>query len=148
MSEEAFVRCGKINAAASDSGVKHNETYARHLAAMGEPCEVLDVKAMQDLTGIDFYRNGVFTPGAAMVQPALFMRAMASGLSGKADLFEQSPVTALERQGGGWCAETPKGSVTAPRGSGRQRSRGELRLLQASPDARLHLCLDDPRVNR
>ena len=88
MSEEAFARCGKINAAASDAGQAHNETYARHLVAMDEPYEVLDEKAMQDLTGIDFYRNGVFTPGAAMVQPALFMRAMATGLSGKADLFE------------------------------------------------------------
>lgn len=115
MTEEAFVQCGKINAAANETGVKHNETYARHLAAMDEPSEVLDAKAMQDLTGIDFYLNGVFTPGAAMVQPAMFMRAMATGLSGKAGLFEQSPVTALERQGGGWCAETPKGSATAPR---------------------------------
>ena len=115
MTEEAFVQCGKINAAANDSGVKHNETYARHLAAMDEPSEVLDAKAMQDLTGIDFYLNGVFTPGAALVQPAMFMRAMATGLSGKADLFEQSPVTALKRQGGDWCAEAPKGSVTAPR---------------------------------
>jgi len=115
MTDEAFVQCGKINAAANDTGVKHNETYARHLAAMDEPFEVLDAKAMQNLTGIDFYRNGVFTPGAAMVQPAMFMRAMANGLAGKADLFEQSPVTALKRQGGDWCAETPKGSVTAPR---------------------------------
>ena len=114
MTEEAFVRSGKINAAANDTGVKHNETYAQHLAAMDEPCEVLDRKAMRDLTGIDFYRNGVFTPGAAMVQPAMFMRAMASGLSGKAELFEQSPVTALDRQGGDWRAETPKGSVTSP----------------------------------
>lgn len=115
MTEEAFVQCGKINAAANDTGVKHNETYARHLATMDEPSEVLDAKAMQDLTGIDFYLNGVFTPGAALVQPAMFMRAMATGLSGKADLFEQSPVTALKRQGGDWCAEAPKGSVTAPR---------------------------------
>ena len=115
MTEEAFVQCGKINAAANGTGVKHNETYTRHLAAMEEPCEVLDSKAMQDLTGIDFYRNGVFTPGAAMVQPAMFMRAMASGLSGKTELFEQSPVTALDRQGSDWRAETPKGSITAPR---------------------------------
>ena len=115
MTEEAFVQCGKINAAANDTGVKHNETYARHLAAMEEPCEVLDARAMRDLTGIDFYRNGVFTPGAAMVQPAMFMRAMADGLSGKVELFEQSPVTALERQGDDWRAETPKGSVTTPR---------------------------------
>lgn len=115
MTEEAFVQCGKINAAANDTGVKHNETYARHLAAMDEPFEVLDSKAMRDLTGIDFYRSGIFTPGAAMVQPAMFMRTMATGLSGKAELFEQSPVTALERQGGDWRADTPKGSVTAPR---------------------------------
>ncbi len=115
MSEEAFVQCGKINAAASEAGEAHNETYARHLAAMDKPYEILDAKAMQALTGIDYYRNGVFTAGAAMVQPAMFMRAMADGLSGKAVLFEQSPVTALERQGGDWRAETPQGSVTAPR---------------------------------
>ncbi len=115
MPEEAFARCGKINAAASDVGVKHNETYARHLAAMDEPYEILDAKAMQALTGIEFYRNGVFTPGAAMVQPAMFVRAMAVGLSGTADLYEQNPVVSLERKGGSWRCETPEGAVAAPR---------------------------------
>jgi glycine/D-amino acid oxidase-like deaminating enzyme len=95
--------------------LKRNADYARHLAAIGEPCTVLDAQVMREMTGIPFYQGGVHTPGAAMVQPAMFVRAVAAGLAPLVDIFELSPVTALARVGADWRAETPKGSVTAPR---------------------------------
>jgi len=115
MSDEAFAPVGKINAAATDKGLAKNAAYASHLNALGEPARVLDAAEMKALTGIDYYLGGVHTPGAAMVQPAMFIRAVAQGLAPLADIYEKSPVTALARVNGDWRAETPQGSITAPR---------------------------------
>lgn len=113
---EAFVRSGKVNAAATERGHSHNLDYARHLTALGEAHDMLDAAAMQDMTGIAYYRSGLFTPGAAMIQPAMFVRGVADGLrSNRVQLFERSPVTALNLQQGDWTATTPMGAVTAPR---------------------------------
>ncbi len=113
---EAFTRSGKINAAATDKGLKHNSDYAAHLAKMGEAHEELDADAMKALTGSDYYKGGLRTPGAAMIQPALFVRGVARGVvSNLVSIHEQSPVIALERKDGDWTASTPKGSVTAPK---------------------------------
>ena len=111
MPAEAFSHSGKVNAAATEKGTRHLEDYIRHLDNLGETCEVLDTKAMRDLTGIPYYRQGLFTPGAAMVQPAMFIRAGAAGCD---DLYELSPVTTLSNVGQDWRAITPQGAVTAP----------------------------------
>ena len=115
LGEEAFARSGKINAAASDKGHRHNLDYAKHLTAMGEANEMLDAAQMRELTGTEYYRSGLFTPGAAMIQPALFVRGVARGLrSNRVRIFENSPVTELKRNGA-WNAVTPKGRVVAPK---------------------------------
>lgn len=114
LSAEAFSPSGKINGAATSKGHRHNLDYARHLAAMGEPHEMLDARQMRELTGTTYYQSGLFTPGAAMIQPALFVRGVAAALaSNRVSLHEESPVTSLTRQGD-WVADTPKGRVTAP----------------------------------
>ncbi|MEL6701023.1 MAG: FAD-dependent oxidoreductase, partial [Pseudomonadota bacterium] len=77
---DAFDPCGKINGAASAEGAAHNRDYARHLSAMGESYEMLDARQMKDLTGTDYYQQGLFTPGAAMIQPARFVRGVAGHL--------------------------------------------------------------------
>ncbi len=113
--EEAFGRSGKINAAASSKGVANNRLFAEHLTQLGEAYEVLDAQNMAELTGSGYYQSGLFTPGAAVIQPALFVRGVASGLrSNRVKVHELSPVTALERNGD-WVATTPRGTVTAPR---------------------------------
>lgn len=112
---EAFVQSGKINGAATAKGVAHNESFARHLAAMNEPYEIYDAARMREITGTAYYQNGLFTPGTAMIQPAMFVRGVAAGLrSNRVSIHELSPVTALRRDGD-WIATTPKGEVRAPR---------------------------------
>jgi glycine/D-amino acid oxidase-like deaminating enzyme len=114
--DEAFIRSGKVNAAATEKGLRHNGDYSRHLAAMGEPHEMLDAAAMTALTGTDYYVGGLFTPGAAMIQPALFVRGLARGLaSNRTTIWENSPVVALEPGKRDWTARTPGGAVTAPK---------------------------------
>lgn len=115
LSDEAFALTGKTNAAATAKGHQHNLDYAAHLSAMGEAHEMLDATQMRDLTGIDYYQSGLYTPGAAMMQPAMFVRGVADGLrSNRVQIFETSPVTDLRRNGT-WRAVTPKGRVTAPK---------------------------------
>ncbi|NIA70374.1 FAD-binding oxidoreductase [Pelagibius litoralis] len=112
---EAFCRSGKVNGAATKRGLAANAAYARHLASLGEPYELLDAAAMQELTGSEYYLGGVFTPGAAMIQPAMFVRGLAEGIAGRVAIFESSPVIGLHRQGADWRVESPRGSITAPR---------------------------------
>ncbi|MEM9097791.1 MAG: FAD-binding oxidoreductase [Pseudomonadota bacterium] len=114
--EEAISVRGKINGAASDKGLTHNAVYAQHLAEIGEAHELLDADAMRQITGSAYYQGGLFTPGTAMLQPAMFARGLAQGLmSNRVRVHDMSPVKALSRDGGAWVAETPKGRVTAPR---------------------------------
>ena len=112
---EAFSRCGKTNAAATDKGHQHNLDYAKHLDAMGEAYHFLTADQMHEMTGIPYYQSGLFTPGAAIIQPAMFMRGVAQALtSNRVSIFENSPVTALERRAN-WIATTPIGQITAPK---------------------------------
>lgn len=114
--KEAFDRCGKYNAAATVSGMQHIQSYAKQLERLGEPHRVLDTADMKAVTGTDYYQQGLFTPGAVMIQPAAFIRAAATVTrSNRVQLNENSPVVALSRAGTGWQATTPKGKVTAPK---------------------------------
>ena len=70
---------------------------------------------MRAITGSDYYLGGLYTPGAVLIQPADYIRSLAAGLAPRLDLYENSPVVEISRQGGAWTARTPKGSVTAPK---------------------------------
>lgn len=112
-SKEAFNPCGKVNGAATDKVSRHNHDYARHLEALGEDYELLDAAAMKKLTGSHFYSSGIYTPGTAMLQPALYIRGLAQGLGNRVSIFENSPVVSLQRGGGKWLVTTPKATVSA-----------------------------------
>ena len=115
LSAEAFSKPGKINAAASDHGHAHNLDYAQHLTNMGEAHEMLDAAQMREITGSSYYQSGLVTPGAGLVQPALYVRSIAKGLkSNRVSIYENAPVTELTRNRD-WTARTPRGAVTAPK---------------------------------
>ena len=63
MARDALVHCGKINAAATKSGVQHNDDYAVHLTRLGEASERLDARQMRALTGSDYYLGRVVHAG-------------------------------------------------------------------------------------
>ncbi len=116
LNEEALVVSGKINAAATSNGLANNRDYAAHLTTMQESHELLDAAQMKSITGIDYYQGGLFTPGTAMLQPALYIRGMADGVVRMGvDLYEKSPVVSLQLAGTDWIAKTPSGAITAPR---------------------------------
>jgi len=115
MDREIFDPSGKINAASTERGMGFNQRYAASLSRIGETNTLLDAKTMQELTGSRYYLGGLQTPGAVMIQPAEYIRAFAAGVAHKVQLFENSPVTQLERQAGIWTARTPRGRSAHPR---------------------------------
>lgn len=109
-----FDPAGKINGAASEQADALNRSYARHLATMGEPSEHLDAQAMHRITGSRHYLSGLYTPGTVMLQPAGYIRALGEGLRRDGTgVFENSPVTAMARDGRAWTLTTPKGRIRA-----------------------------------
>lgn len=111
-----FDRAGKVNGAASAAAHAHNESYARHLASLGEASEMLDAASMAELTGSRYYRSGLYTPGTVMLQPAGYVRGLAAGLAREGvALHEESPATALTREGSAWRVATPGGQLSAGR---------------------------------
>lgn len=108
-----FRRDGKVNGAVSDHAHAQNVAYAKHLAALHEPSEMLDAKAMKDLTGSEHYRSGLFTPGTVMLQPAGYIRGLMQGVSRRIAIHENSPATDLTRIAHGWLVRTPQGQLNA-----------------------------------
>ena len=111
---EAYNKAGKINAAASGRGEASNRSYAAHLANMDETSELLDAQTMGEITGCNYYRSGLFTPGTVLLQPALYIRGLAQGLAAAGvRIFEHSPVHAMQEQPSGWRLDAGKGFVNA-----------------------------------
>lgn len=114
MCDEAFARSGKINAAATERGVVNNRNYAQHLAKLDEGHELLDAAAMREICGTSYYQGGLFTPGTAMIQPAMFVRGVAEGLAKTGiSIFENSPAMSFEAVGNDWTIKTDRASVSA-----------------------------------
>ncbi|MDA7448268.1 FAD-binding oxidoreductase [Candidatus Pseudothioglobus singularis] len=122
MPAEAIQLVGKTNAAATTKGMKFNTEYAKHLDKTSESYKMLDAKEMKELTGIDYYLNGLWTPGTAMLQPALYIQSLADGVSKSPNttIYENSPVISLEEEGMHdrqkvWKAKTNLGSISSPK---------------------------------
>ena len=122
MPPEAIQLVGKTNAAASEKGMKFNTEYAKHLDKTSESYKMLNAEEMKDLTGIDYYMNGLWTPGTAMLQPALYIQSLADGVTQNENvtLYENSPVIDLEDAGSHdgqkvWKAKTSLGSISSPK---------------------------------
>lgn len=115
MPRTTFNPCGKTNAAATPRGERLNTDLARSLIRVGEPFELLDARAMRELTGTNYYTGGLHTPGACIIQPAEYIRTLAASLRAHADICENSPVVGLKRDVGLWSARTPHGIVRAPK---------------------------------
>ena len=62
-----------------------------------EKYEILGLQEMNCITGT-YYKNGFFTPYSAIIQPALFIRGVGSGLKKEGvEIFENSPIIDLKK---------------------------------------------------
>ncbi|BCH12623.1 oxidoreductase (plasmid) [Mesorhizobium sp. 131-3-5] len=109
-----FARAGKIHGAATDHGLRSLREFEGHLVGLAEDFRSLDATDMKRITGTDFFVGGTFTPGTVMVQPAGFIRGLATGLAERVKIFENTPVTEV-RTGKEHHVQTPEGEIVAPR---------------------------------
>lgn len=114
MPTAVFNPCGKVTAAATERGEKQITSYSEHLDTLGEEYRFMSAAEMKAWTGTDFYRRGLYTPGAVMIQPAAFVRQAAAELSQWVEIHENSPVLAMQL-GERHLLSTPHGKVRARR---------------------------------
>jgi glycine/D-amino acid oxidase-like deaminating enzyme len=110
---DIFDPCGRYTVAMSDEGEKHLVTYARQLAELGEAHTLLEAKQIAEITGSRAFTSGLFMPGAVMIQPAAYIRAVADCLREPVLVFERTPALSFESVDGAWLVKTPHGSVQA-----------------------------------
>ena len=124
LAEEAVDASGRINGAADDNGLKHNRKYAQHLSQLGEAFEEYDAKQMRMVTGSDFYATGLYMPGTVLLQPALYIRGLADGLTNRLKhktakspitIYENTPALMMVKEGSGWQVKTPQGTISTPK---------------------------------
>ena len=105
---------GWLHAAAGEEGAAALPNLRAWLESLGEPFEWLDREGLERITGTAHYRAGIRLPGSVLVQPAALARGLAASLPPGVDLFEESPVTVIDR-GGRFRIEAGEGTVLADR---------------------------------
>lgn len=103
---------GRIRAAATPDGEKTVYDQLTVVKALNLKHELLDREQLKERIGTDYYRLGIYTEVGHLVQPAALIRGLADALPTGVQLFEQSPVLTLRRQGK-WRLETPDARITA-----------------------------------
>lgn len=99
--------------AVSLAAVEKESAWLR--SALGDKaCTILSAGQIADETGSRDFVGGMLNTHGGVIHPLNFVFGMAAGLKAAGiDIFEQSPVTALRREGSGVLLETPGGTVRA-----------------------------------
>ncbi len=106
---------GWLHAAAGEEGAAALPNLRAWLERLGEPFEWLGRDGLARITGTPYYRAGIRLPGSVLVQPAALARGLAASLPPGAELFEESPVTQIDREDHGFRIEAGEGTVLADR---------------------------------
>ena len=79
-----------------------------------DACSVLSRAQVAEELGSDAFVGGVLNRMAGTIHPLNYARGLASGLvARKVQIFEESPVTRIQREPGGVVVGTPRGTVRA-----------------------------------
>lgn len=91
---------GWFHIAATEAGVLSLPMLRQWLDKLGEPYQWIESAELGELLGTGYYRVALRLPGSVLVQPAALVRGLAEHLPPGAELYEESPVRAIERSGG------------------------------------------------
>jgi glycine/D-amino acid oxidase-like deaminating enzyme len=105
---------GKLHCALADTGLRELDALCAELDHLGAPYERLDGAALAARIGTPYYRAAVHTPGTALMQPAALVRGLAASLPATVELYEETPVRAIE-PGRPVRLATPNATITAER---------------------------------
>ncbi len=107
-----FNKVGKLNGAATYKGISFNQDYKQQLDALGEDYQLLDSSQMLEITGSNYYKQGIYTPGTVLIQPAEYIKRISEKLSNRIKVFQKSPILKVEKIKNNWIAHTLKGTIS------------------------------------
>lgn len=106
-------KVGSIRAAASKAG----EASLRKVLEVAKTNKiahtVLDRSDIRERIGSDYYRFGIYLNDTYLLQPAALIRGLADALPDSVDLYENTPVERLSRDGKDWLLHNQGGRVRA-----------------------------------
>lgn len=105
---------GWLRGAASPAGLEFLASWPKILDGFGMAYRKLDADEMTAVTGSRFYRAGVRLTGSVLVHTAKLVRGLVAALPSDVELFEDSPVQAIEKAGL-YRLRTPEGTLVADR---------------------------------
>jgi len=112
----AWDETGWLRAAAGERGMRALENLPSIFEELGISYQRLDHQAMATITGSSFYRAGIRLPGYPLVHTASLVHGLADSLPAGVELYEESPVRAIEYASGcGFKLAAGAGSVVADR---------------------------------
>ncbi|MCU1732307.1 MULTISPECIES: NAD(P)/FAD-dependent oxidoreductase [unclassified Pseudomonas] len=96
--------------------LRHAEAAIETLTAVGADARYLEGGALHTRLGSEFYARAIHCAGGnALLQPARYVRGLADSLPPNVEVFENSAVLDLQRNGGHWHARLEAGEVRATR---------------------------------
>ena len=108
------VRTGLLFGAHTAANTAWLERRARFWQARGQPVELLDRNAAEQLTGTRYYPHMLLDRRGGTVNPLGYCRGLAAAaVAAGATLHEHSRAAALHAREGGWTVETATGAVAA-----------------------------------
>lgn len=106
-------KVGSIRAAATEAGEASLRQVVEVAKANGISHTVLGRNEIAERIGSDYYRFGLYLNDTYLLQPAALIRGLADSLPDGIDLYEDTAVQRLKRNGGGWELLTDGGVVRA-----------------------------------
>ncbi|MEP7012258.1 MAG: FAD-binding oxidoreductase [Acidobacteriota bacterium] len=105
---------GWLHVAAGAVAEKSLPFLASWLDSLDEPYEKLDASGLEAIIGSAFYRAGLRLPGSVLVQPAALLRGLAAALPRAVELYEESPVREIRREGSTFRLAVADGLIFSP----------------------------------
>lgn len=103
---------GAIRGAATERGEAAVRSVMEVAKKLGIKFEALSRSDVADRIGTDYYRFGLYLADTWLLQPAALIRGLADALPEDIELYENTPVTAIQKQGD-WILSTPHGQIRA-----------------------------------
>lgn len=106
---------GKYQGAVGERGEEHLKHFEHLMKNLGEPYHWVDKAELSSVLGTNYYSRAIFTPGSYLMQPAALVQGMGNNLPENVELFEESPITDIQKLNGNWVLTSNKGTVITPK---------------------------------
>ncbi|MFC5508631.1 NAD(P)/FAD-dependent oxidoreductase [Bosea massiliensis] len=106
---------GRYQAAVGRRGLDYLKTYKTLLDAIGHPYQWHDRSSLTKVFGTSYYEAAIYIPTGILMQPAALVRGLGETLPPNVEVYEDTPITNIDRSAGRIELSSSQGSVVTPR---------------------------------